>query len=95
MRTVLFSLPLVLVASAALAQDMPNSRELTCAAASALVQERGQVVMSTGPNTFQRIVSGPGYCDAQHSATPLWIPSADQSQCLVGYYCRERVEEGH
>ncbi|MDF2809279.1 MAG: hypothetical protein K0S56_310 [Microvirga sp.] len=92
MRTALLSLPFVLAAMPALAQDMPNSLDMTCAAASALVQERGQVVMATGSD-FQRLVSGPGYCDAQHSATPRWIRTSDQSQCLVGYYCRDRMDE--
>lgn len=95
MRTAVLSFPFVLFASAGLAQDMPNSRSMSCAAASALVVERGQVVMATGPNTFERLVSGPGYCDAQHSATPRWVPTEDQSECLVGYYCRERLEQGH
>lgn len=91
MRTVLLSIPLVLAASAAFAQAMPNSLTMSCAAASELVRQRGQVVIASGPNVYQRVLADSGACFADQSAVPSWIPTADQSQCLVGYHCQERI----
>jgi len=92
MRAVLLSLPFVIVgAVAAPAQDMPNSLSMTCAATSTLVKERSQVVIASGPNIFQRVTSEPGACVEEQVAVPAWLPTSDQSQCLVGYRCQERV----
>lgn len=75
----------------ALAQDMPNSLDMTCSQASALVKERGQVVIATGPNIFSRYVADPDSCDAERTGVPGWIQTKDQAQCLVGFFCQERV----
>lgn len=94
MRTLLLSIPFVLAGAAGAAQAMPNSLSMSCAAVSALVRQQGQAVIASGPNIFSRFVSGPGYCDADQTAMPSWIPSADQSQCLAGYHCQERMNNG-
>ena len=91
MRTALLSLLIVFGLSAAHAQEMPNSLSMSCAAASSLVREKGQVVIASGPNVYQQIVAESGACFADHVAVPAWVPTADQSQCLVGYHCQERV----
>ena len=92
MRVALLAFPFVLLAvSSATAQEMPNSLNMTCAATSALVKERGQVVIGSGPNIFQRVISEPGACFAEQEAVPAWLPTSDQSQCLVGYRCQERI----
>lgn len=92
MRSVLLSIPLILAASSSFAQELPNSLTMSCAAASELVRQRGQVVIASGPDLYGRFVSGPGYCDADQTIEPSWIPTADQSQCLVGYRCQERID---
>ncbi|WP_246668948.1 hypothetical protein [Ancylobacter sp. TS-1] len=66
---------------------------MTCAAANALVQQRGEVVFDTGNGQLTRVVSNPSLCSAADGGVPRWIPSQDQSQCLAGYGCEER--EGH
>ena len=92
MRSLLLSLPLIIGAATTVpAQDMPNSLTMSCAATSALVREKGQVVIASGPNVFQQVVSESGACFADHVAVPAWMPTADQSQCLVGYHCQERI----
>lgn len=92
MRAVLLSFPFILATVASgHAQEMPNSLTMTCAATSALVKERGQVVIGSGPNIFQRVISEPGACFAEQEAVPAWLPTSDQSQCLVGYRCQERI----
>ena len=91
MRTVLLALPILAVFASAHAQEMPNSLTMSCAATSSLVREKGQVVIASGPNIYQRIISEPGACFAEQVAVPAWLPTADQSQCLVGLRCQERV----
>lgn len=91
MRTTLFSIPFILAATTAVAQDLPNSLTMSCAAASQLVRDKGEVVIASGPNVFQRFIAEPGACFAEQVAQPAWIPTADQSQCLVGYHCQERI----
>lgn len=91
MRPLILSLPILAVANLSSAQSMPNSRTMSCAAATSLVRQQGEIVISTAPDIYERYISRPGYCFSEQVATPAWIPTADQSQCLVGYYCRQRV----
>lgn len=99
MRTVALSVTLILggsaLAPAAFAQAMPNSLTMSCASASALVRQRGAVVIGTGPNIFDRYVANQGYCNALEEVTaPAWIQTRDQQQCFVGYRCREPYQRG-
>lgn len=93
MRPVLLSISLLLGATAAFAQDMPNSLTMSCAATSQLVREKGQVVIASGPNIYRQFNAEPGACFAEQMAVPAWIPTADQSQCLVGYRCEDRTDD--
>ncbi|WP_417671126.1 hypothetical protein [Roseibium sp.] len=72
------------------AQARPDTRKMTCAQAQALVKQRGEVVMTTGANTFERFISSARYC---YSRTPLTVPSyaptKDNKQCPVGKRCRQ------
>ncbi|GLK84978.1 hypothetical protein [Ancylobacter defluvii] len=91
MRTLFLSLPFLLMASSAFAQAMPNSLNMTCAATSALVSQRGAIVIGTGPNIFDRYVANQRYCNNQQTTTPAWLQTSDQAQCFVGYRCRDRL----
>jgi len=84
-------LALTLVAAPALAQSLPNSLNMSCAATANLVQQRGAVVIATGPNVYDRYVSNQGYCDVDQTTYPVWLQTADQNQCFIGYRCRERL----
>lgn len=94
--TFLLTLPLLLVgtaalAPAALAQAMPNSLNMTCAAASDLVHRQGGVVIATGPTLFERYVANQRYCDYDQTTIPAWTRTSDQSECFIGYRCRDRL----
>lgn len=75
----------------AAAQSRPDSLRLTCAATSALVRQQGQVVIGTGPNIYDRYVSNQSYCSQDETTVPVWLQTADQNQCFIGYRCRERI----
>lgn len=90
MRTALLSIPMILMASSSFAQARPDSLKMSCAAANELVRQMGAVVIGTGPDLFERFVTGAGYCGMAQRTEPAWIPTADQRQCLVGKRCIER-----
>lgn len=69
------------------AQARPNTRNMTCASAAALVQSRGAIVLSTGANTFDRYVSNIRYCSGAEQLQPEWVRTSDSNQCFVGYTC--------
>ena len=79
----------VVSGTAAFAQVGPSSRTLSCQAARQLVASRGAVVLSTGPHTYDRYVSGGQACVIGETTEPAWVPTSDSPQCFVGYRCRE------
>ncbi|WP_428642704.1 hypothetical protein [Roseibium sp.] len=66
----------------------PDTRNLTCDQARALVQKRGSVVMTTGTNTFEKFIADASYC-MQRSMTlrSRLAPTKDNPSCTVGYRC--------
>jgi hypothetical protein len=84
--------PLIVIAallavSAAHAQGRPSSTRMTCAAAAGFVQERGAVVLGTGGDTFERVVTHAGYCFHGQTTRPVFAPTLDNRQCMVGWRC--------
>src|SRR5215210_1031833 len=77
-----------LLASTAEAQVRPSTLTMTCVQASGLVATRGAVVLSTGPYTYDRYVSGGNSCAINESTEPTWVPTHDKAQCFIGYRCR-------
>jgi hypothetical protein len=90
MRTVLFTLPIIFMASASLAEARPNSLSMSCASTRGLVANTGAVIIGTGPDIFDRYVTDAGYCTINQKAEPAWLATADEPQCLVGRRCVER-----
>lgn len=82
-------------ASMVMAQSArPDTRTMTCAQAQALVKQRGEVVMTTGPTTFDKFVADARYCRPQsNSVRARFAPTKDNPKCAVGNRCfsnRER-----
>ncbi len=71
----------------------PDTRMMTCQAARALIQQQGAVVMTTGRFTFDRIVSGRGFCDRGEETVLKVVPTSDNPRCRIGYTCRDRLIE--
>lgn len=90
MRTVLLGLPLVVLASAASAQAMPNSRTMSCANAQRLIQQNGSALMASGPAIFDRYVASVAFCPALQITRPAWVATADNPKCFIGYRCTDR-----
>ncbi|WP_434053604.1 MAG: hypothetical protein RDA78_01475 [Roseibium sp.] len=74
--------------SGAYAQARPDTRQLTCAQAQALVKQRGSVVMTTGPTTFDKFVATSNYCSPDAKMLrPKFAPTKDNNKCAVGNQC--------
>ena len=69
------------------AQGRPSTTTMTCRAASDLMRARGEVVLSTGRDLFDRYVRGQSFCGPGETAMATFAPSADNPQCFVGYRC--------
>jgi hypothetical protein len=79
------------MADAALAQGRPNSLTMSCASVQALIQQRGGVVIGSGPDIFDRFVSSTRYCMGGETYDYTWVRTRDTRQCPV-YRCKE-IEE--
>lgn len=66
----------------------PDTRQMTCPAAQALVRQRGTIVLTTGPSTFDRFVSDARFCEPQsRSVRVKYAPTRDNPECPVGNRC--------
>ncbi|WP_189438829.1 hypothetical protein [Pseudovibrio japonicus] len=74
-------------ATPAAAQGRPDTRQMTCDQARLTVQRAGGIVLSTGPRTYDRFVSGLRYCASFERLRSRWVPTSDVPQCFIGYSC--------
>ena len=79
--------------SAAQAQRRPETTAMTCAAARALVQSSGAIVIGTGGQTYDRLVRHRGFCTSTERTEVVFAPTRDNPACYVGDRCVERVNE--
>ena len=59
----------------------------SCRAAATLVARNGAVVLGTGPDLYDRYVVNESFCPIGYYARPAFLPTRDNPQCNVGYYC--------
>ncbi len=69
------------------AQARPSTQSLLCGQAQALVLSRGAIVLNTGRSTYDRFVASRQFCMIGEVLEPVWAPTRDVPQCLVGYRC--------
>ena len=69
------------------AQGRPSATAMTCAAAASFVASRGAVVIGTGGDTFERVVTNQGFCLRGQDTRPMFSPTRDNGACFIGYYC--------
>jgi hypothetical protein len=82
---------LILCASAAaLAQGRPDSLAMPCANAAGLVRSAGAIVVSTGPNIYDRYVASRAFCQRDEQVEPRWVAARDTPACFIGYVCERR-----
>ncbi|TPM38100.1 hypothetical protein [Mesorhizobium sp. B2-3-4] len=75
--TLLMTMGIVL-ATTGLAAARPDSRSMSCAEIQSMIQSRRAVVLTTGPNTYDRYVRQFGNeCDWPDIPMSAYIPSRD------------------
>lgn len=91
-RAALAGLVLLGTGLGALAQGRPDSLRMSCEATRRLVSDRGALILGTGPDLYDRYVSSQFYCQRDEMTYPVWLRTADQGQCFIGYRCK-RVDD--
>jgi hypothetical protein len=71
----------------------PDTRTMTCPQAKAFVKQNQAIVMSTGPNAYERIVIGQGQCSSTQVAKLIVAPTVGERKCKVGYTCQETTND--
>lgn len=70
----------------------PDTRQLTCGQAQALVKERGSVVLTTGATTFDKFVADASYCrPITNQVRAKFAPTKDNPKCAVGFRCYQNI----
>ncbi len=82
------------LASGAAAQPRPNTLQMSCRDAQALVVSHGAIVLGTGPNRYERYVRDQSFCPIGMRTESIWDQAADASACPIGYRCRDATEVG-
>ncbi|MDE1566912.1 hypothetical protein [Aquabacter sediminis] len=77
----------VALAGAALAQGMPQTLDMTCTEAQAIINRDNAAVLATGPNVFNRYVKDLAFCPEAMVTKPAWVQTKDVQQCPIGYTC--------
>lgn len=66
------------------------SRSHSCADVRAAVNAHGAMIIYTSGSTYDRYVSGQGYCYDPYVTRAAWVPTRDRANCFVGYTCEMR-----
>ena len=82
-------LSLVSAASIAQAMNVPltNTSELTGSQVKALVQDKGAVVLATGPGLYDRFVANGSHCNPSEETQHAYVVTKDSNHSLIGYTC--------
>ena len=71
------------------AQTRQSTTSMSCSAAASFVASKGAVVIGTGGDTYDRVVTGQGFCNKGEGTKPLFAPTRDNGACFIGYFCFE------
>jgi hypothetical protein len=71
----------------AVAQGYPSTTQMTCSAARTTVVQNGAILLGTGGQTFDRVVRDTSFCIYGQRLRPVFAPTRDNPQCLVGDRC--------
>ena len=82
------------LATGAAAQPRPNTLQMSCRDAQALVVSHGAIVLGTGPNRYERYVRDQSFCPIGMRTESIWDQAADAAACPIGYRCRDATEIG-
>jgi len=81
---------LTALAGVSLAQARPSTTAMSCGQAAATVAKAGAIVLTTGPNTYERFVASNAQCLPGEFTEAAQAPTVDSPSCTVGYVCKQR-----
>ena len=85
--------PVLMIIGTLTVQARPATSDLTCAAATALVNREGGFVLTTGAGTYDRYVSDRKFCLANEYTRLSWVKTRNNGQCAIGYTCGSRENQ--
>lgn len=99
MKKIAFTLSMLIAASVATgAQAMISNKVDTSQHSSSqlqqMIQDRGSLILQTGPGLFDRYVSNRGQCGSHEETRAAYVPTADSNNAFVGYRCVIDSDEG-
>jgi len=77
----------ILLAGFTVAEARPNTMDLTCSQARALVHSHRSILLSTGRYTYDRYVVSVGFCPSGDYARNAYVQTRDRKSCRIGYTC--------
>ena len=83
-RLVIVGMLTIACANSAIAERQ-STLNMTCSEADALITSAGQIVLTTGANTFNRFVTSRGFCRAQEHTEPGYARTSDRNRCRLHY----------
>ena len=85
----LSALAVTIVASGAQANtvDHIDTHTMSTTQLRELIQDRGAVILTTGPELFDRYVANDSQCSIGEKIKRAYVPTADSSSAFVGYAC--------
>jgi len=87
MKHLIAALALTLASSAAFAA-IPETTNLTCADARAIVKRNGVINMTTNGGNYVRFVADSSWCSSDEEARLTWTETADAQNCPL-YTCQD------
>ena len=84
---IMIAISLLLAAGGPALAQRASTPSMSCRAAATLVARHGAVVLGTGPDLYDRYVANETFCPIGYYAKPAFLPTRDNAQCYVGYYC--------
>jgi hypothetical protein len=92
MRRIALTTAALMLAATGLAEARPDTRKMTCPQLQQMIQSQRAVVLTTGPNTYDRYVRQFGIeCDWPEVPMSAYVPTRDGS-CPV-YRCDEPMTD--
>ena len=74
--------------------DRIDSQKMGTVQLQQIIHENGEVILTTGPDLFDRYVSNASHCLIGETAKRAYVPTADSSSAFVGYTCvRSSVDD--
>lgn len=90
-KSAVFAAGILTVLGYVAAEARPAIYSMNCEQARAFVQQRGAVVVDTGPHTFERIVVDRSYCLHGENVRTFYTRTTDNPKCNVGRECFRKI----